>query len=55
MDDELKLDVYSPEYGKGIGDCFRAIYGEGYAVKTVYDPLALRGSLNSAICISRLP
>jgi GNAT superfamily N-acetyltransferase len=58
MDDELKLDVYSPEYGKGIGDCFRAIYGEGYAVKTVYDPLALQrefelGNLYFAVALNK--
>ncbi len=49
--------IYKTEYGQGIADCFRAIYGESYAVKTVYDPSALQrefelGNLYFAVALN---
>ncbi len=37
----LKFDVFHPEDAEGIGELFRSVYGEGYPVKLVYDPVAL--------------
>jgi len=37
----LKFDVFHPDDAEGIGELFRSVYGEGYPVKLVYDPVAL--------------
>ncbi len=41
LTDELTIDVFKPEYAKGITECFRAIYGDDYPNKVYYDPEAL--------------
>ena len=55
--EDITASIYRPEYGQGIADCLRAVYGEEYPVKTVYDPLALQkefdlGNLYYAVAIN---
>lgn len=37
-DKEITIDKYRREYGKGIAKCFSEVYGDGYPIKSVYDP-----------------
>jgi hypothetical protein len=46
IDKEITIDKYRPEYGEGIARCFRAVYGDGYPVKIVYDPEALQAGVD---------
>jgi hypothetical protein len=38
---EFEVDFFRPEDAEGIGRLFRAVYGEGYPVRILYDPKAL--------------
>jgi hypothetical protein len=56
-DGDLTATIYRPEYGQGIAECLRAVYGEEYPVKTVYDPAALQrefdlGNLYYAVALN---
>ncbi|MBI4800548.1 MAG: hypothetical protein HY794_17810 [Desulfarculus sp.] len=35
---EVEIGLFRPEDAEGVAACFRAVYGEGYPVKTYYDP-----------------
>jgi len=45
-DERIKIDKYRPEYGEGVAQCFRAVYGEGYPVKIVYNPAMLQAEFD---------
>jgi hypothetical protein len=39
--DFFSVDLFRPDDAPGVAGLFRAVYGEGYPMKTVYDPAAL--------------
>jgi hypothetical protein len=39
---KVEVDMFQPQDAEGVAALFRAIYGEGYPVKTYYDPVLLR-------------
>jgi len=42
----ITIDKYRREYGKGIAKCFSEVYGDGYPVKSVYNPDMLQEEFN---------
>ncbi len=56
MKEDIRIDIFRPSYARGILECFRAVYGEAYPVKTFYDAYALEhafktGSLYPVVAI----
>jgi len=46
MKDGITVDRYRPQYGEGIAHCFRTVYGNGYPIKSVYDPDMLKAEFD---------
>jgi GNAT superfamily N-acetyltransferase len=44
-DQEVTIDLLRPKDAPGVADCFRAVYGEGYPVKTYYHPEQLMAAV----------
>lgn len=47
MEKDIRVDIFRPQYAKGISECFRAVYGDGYPIKTFYDTKALEEEFKS--------
>ncbi|MBP2666512.1 MAG: lcfA1 [Firmicutes bacterium] len=41
MEQAWEIDAFRPQDASGVTDLYRAVYGENYPVRTVYDPQAL--------------
>lgn len=55
---EVEVDLMHPQDARGVAALFRAVYGEGYPVKTYYEPAELtEANRTGAIisCVARTP
>jgi hypothetical protein len=44
--EKIQVDLFRPEDGPGIGKLFRAVYGDGYPARHVYEPAGLTAAFH---------